>query len=190
MIAVQGTDSQSFRMAVSHAFQHVLGGRAWEPLRAEICHAQKLEGFPMLQRLDPEQKREDYNMMFLQERCAVCDASGRISSMYVAPSEGIISWDDIRRLPVFVEGLEASWEHDKYLDDQDSDTSEEQELELELVYGSKADDLAASPTRALKRGTAMMSQSNVLATGGVPTSEFEGPRAKMARTRMTGVVGV
>lgn len=187
MIAVEGTDGESFVNAVFRAFGDVLQGASWEPLQAKICDARKLEGLPMLRTLEHETGQKDYNLEFLRRHCAVCDADGRIQALYLGVQEGALSWAKIKQLSIYVEGLEASWEYDKYLDHRDDDD------DGDSVDTSCQPDLSWPTTpssgRSLKRGASEM-QSTGLATGGVVASENEGPIAKKSRKCMPDMIEI
>ncbi|KAI6783194.1 uncharacterized protein J7T54_000696 [Emericellopsis cladophorae] len=116
MVAVSGTDEESFSTSVSTAFREVLQGAPWEPLQVRICDARDLEGLPMLRPLSASLSKEPRDFEFLRSHCAVCDSNGRIQAMYIAPREHSLSWQSIRKMPTYVEGLECSWEGDKQLD--------------------------------------------------------------------------
>ncbi|KAG9250380.1 uncharacterized protein F5Z01DRAFT_629635 [Emericellopsis atlantica] len=116
MVAVSGTDEESFSVSVSTAFRDVLQGAPWEPLQVRICDARDLEGLPLLRPLSASLGKEPRDLEFLRSHCAVCDSNGRIQAMYIAPREHSLSWQSIMKMPTYVEGLECSWESDKQLD--------------------------------------------------------------------------
>jgi len=116
MVAVEGESGEHFVAAVSRAFRDVLRGAPWAPLQAEICDAKELQGQPMLRPHEDIFEPGDYSKDFLRRRCAVCDGEGRMQSLYLALRHGGLSWPMIKSFPMFVEGLESSWEDDPYLD--------------------------------------------------------------------------
>ena len=117
MIAVGGTDSESFVTAVSKAFDSVLKGREWMPLEAQVCDAAPLQGLPMLRPLDKALvARHNYDLDFLRRHCAVCTTGGNPESLYIAPVSGSLSWQTLRASPCYLEGLEACWAADPALD--------------------------------------------------------------------------
>ena len=186
MVAVGGTDGASFVAAVSRAFRDALQGVSWEPLQAKICDARRLEGLPMLRTLDPATAgHRDYSFAFLRRHCGVCDADGRIRALYLGVEDGALSWSRIKRLPVYVEGLESSWEYDRYLDHDDK------EKESTDTSGCQNDSSwPATPTSglSLKRSASEM-QSTGLATG-VAVGENEGSMAKKGRGCMPDMIQI
>lgn len=116
VIAIPDSDSYSFVTAVSEAFAEILKGRPWQPLVGKICDAKILRGLPMLRQLDEWLIGSDYDYDFLQKHCAVTDDFGKILDLYIAMSEDSISWDDLKNVTPFLDGLEASWTYDTYLD--------------------------------------------------------------------------
>ncbi|KAH7032827.1 uncharacterized protein B0I36DRAFT_101030 [Microdochium trichocladiopsis] len=116
MIAVSGRDGQSFVSAVSSAFSHVLQGREWVPFHARLCDTHPLAGLPMLRPLDPTLAvPHSYTHEFLVKHCAVMAADGRIDSLYIALRHNDLTWEELRAAPVFLKGLESSWDHDPRL---------------------------------------------------------------------------
>ncbi|RGP72830.1 hypothetical protein FLONG3_6569 [Fusarium longipes] len=119
MLAVEGDDAQSFTDAVSRAFEPLLKGRSWMPLQAKLCDAERLQGLPMLRPLDPRLLQGKYDKAFLKQHCAVLDAGGKIDSLYIAMEHDSLSWNFLRRSPVYMYGLESAWVHDSMLDKKD-----------------------------------------------------------------------
>ncbi|CAG7566502.1 unnamed protein product [Fusarium equiseti] len=119
MLAVEGDDVQSFTNAVSQAFEPLLKGRPWVPLQAKLCDAERLQGLPMLRPLDPRLLQGQYDRAFLKQHCAVLDAGGKIDSLYIAMKHDSLSWNFLRRSPVYLQGLESAWTHDSVLDKKD-----------------------------------------------------------------------
>ncbi|KAM0354116.1 hypothetical protein ACHAPU_001151 [Fusarium lateritium] len=119
MLVVDGDDAKSFTDAVSRAFESLLKGRPWVPLQAKLCDAERLQGLPMLRPLDPKFAHGCYDRAFLIQHCAVLDASGKIDSLYIAMAHDSLSWNFLKRSPVYLDGLEAAWEHDSMLDKRD-----------------------------------------------------------------------
>ncbi|KAL6863198.1 hypothetical protein ACO1O0_003442 [Amphichorda felina] len=190
MVAVEGTDGKAFISAVSRAFRNVLQGASWEPLRAKICDARKLEGLPMLRTLGRDAGHGDYNLEFLRRHCGVCDADGRIQALYLGVQEKALSWPKIKQLPVYVEGLESSWEYDKYLDHRGDDDDDKDSIgtscQAELSWPATP---SSSDMPSSKRSASEM-QSTALATGGVRVGENEGPMAKKSRKCMPGMIEI
>lgn len=122
MIVVPDTDSSSFKTSVNEAFGAVLCGRPWRPLVARLCDAKTLRGLPMLRQMEDYLIGCDYDANFLQQHCAVNDASGKILDLYIAMSEDVISWSELKDVPPFTPKLEASWSYDPYLDGPCLDT--------------------------------------------------------------------
>ncbi|CAJ2507986.1 Uu.00g091720.m01.CDS01 [Anthostomella pinea] len=116
MLAVGGSDSESFATAVAKAFGSLLRGRAWVPLQARLCDAVTLQGLPMLRPLEASLVGSNYDLEFLQRHCAVCCPNGKVESLYIALLSDSFSWHFLRRSPCYLEGLEASWEYDSLLD--------------------------------------------------------------------------
>lgn len=116
MVAVQGTDNDSFVKAVEHSFGKLLQGRAWMPLQAMLCNANKLQGLPMVRKLDEQLIEHPYTLDFLKNFCAVCDPSGKMDSLYIVMRSETFSWQFLKKSPIFLEGLENCWEYDEQLD--------------------------------------------------------------------------
>lgn len=125
MVAVQGHTGTDFVAAVSRAFRDVLRGAPWTPLQAEVCDAKDLQGQPMLRPHQDILEPMDWGIDFLRKQCAVCDAEGRIQSLYLALRHENLSWVTIKSFPVFVEGLESCWEHDPHLDGSSVEAAEQ-----------------------------------------------------------------
>lgn len=116
VVAIPDSDSHSFRTAVNEAFAEILRGRTWHPLVARICDAKNLRGLPMLRQLPDSLIGSDYDEEFLQRNCAVTDETGKILDLYIAMSDDTISWAELKEVSHFLDGLEASWGYDPYLD--------------------------------------------------------------------------
>jgi len=116
VVAIPDSDSYSFRTAVSEAFSEILRGRPWVPLVARICDAKNLRGLPMLRELPDWLVNSDFDEDFLQRNCAVTDESGKILDLYIAMSNDTISWAELKGVSPFLDGLEASWIYDPFLD--------------------------------------------------------------------------
>ncbi|KAI0200978.1 hypothetical protein F4808DRAFT_469942 [Astrocystis sublimbata] len=116
MIAVGGTDSESFTRAIAKAFGSLLRGKEWMPLQARLCDAVTLEGLPMLRPLDSSLLGRPYDLDFLSKHCAVCHPTGKVESLYIAMVHDTLSWHFLRRSPCHLDGLEASWDYDPLLD--------------------------------------------------------------------------
>ncbi|KAK8031663.1 hypothetical protein PG990_001397 [Apiospora arundinis] len=179
MIAVPGTDSDSFVTTVSRAFGDLLKGRTWVPLQARLCDAQILQGLPMLRPLDSSLVGEKYDIDFLRTHCAVCGPNGKLDSLYIAMASDTISWHFLRRQPCYLEGLEESWAYDEYLDPDDRFEDGE-----EGGRPSAGDILPTLPT--LKRAASEMSRTPSFSSGS-GVLEPEGSRPKVARTTCIAV---
>ncbi|RYP56950.1 hypothetical protein DL769_009800 [Monosporascus sp. CRB-8-3] len=128
MVAIGGTDSESFVKAVSQAFDSLLQGREWMPLEAQLCDAATLQGLPMLRPLDSSLIGHDnYDLEFIRKHCAVCTPNGKAESLYIAMVSDTLSWQFLRRSPCFMEGLEASWAFDPLLDRNDDSEDDDRE---------------------------------------------------------------
>ncbi|KAL4726770.1 hypothetical protein ACLX1H_005660 [Fusarium chlamydosporum] len=119
MLAVEGDDAQSFTNAVSRAFEPLLKGRPWVPLQAKLCDAERLQGLPMLRPLEPKLLQNQFDRAFLIQHCAVLDVGGKIDSLYIAMEHDSLSWNFLRRSPIYLSGLESAWTHDNMLDKKD-----------------------------------------------------------------------
>ncbi|KAI2602410.1 hypothetical protein GGR54DRAFT_503233 [Hypoxylon sp. NC1633] len=176
MIAVRGTDGESFARAVSKAFGSLLRGRDWVPLQARLCDAATLQGLPMLRPLDPALVGANYDLDFLRRFCAVCCPNGKVESMYIAMLSDTFSWQYLRRSPCYLEGLEECWAYDPLLDPNDN---------FEDGSGGMEDGRSAGeivpPLPSLKRTASEMSRtpslSSMSANDGTDSS-----RQKLART--------
>lgn len=119
-VVVSGPNAEAFASAVSTTFGHLLQERPWMPLQAKLCAAEQLSGLPMLRHLNPSLLDCRFDLDFLRNHCAVCDASGKIESLYIATQTGTLSWGALRDAPVYIEGLEDSWAYDSALDQSGS----------------------------------------------------------------------
>ncbi|KAI0472191.1 hypothetical protein GGR56DRAFT_657305 [Xylariaceae sp. FL0804] len=172
MVAVDGNDSGSFVRAVSKVFGGLLRGRDWMPLQARLCDAASLQGLPMLRPLEPDLIGADYDLDFLRTHCAVCFPNGRIESLYIAMLSDTLSWTFLRRSPCWMEGLEASWEYDAWLDRNDEVGNEEDQPSAGEII---------PPLPSLKRTASEMTRAAPFNTS--PTAEAaESPRPKLQRT--------
>ncbi|KAF4968567.1 hypothetical protein FZEAL_10375 [Fusarium zealandicum] len=176
MIAVEGDDAQSFTDAVSRAFQPLLQGRPWVPLQAKLCDAERLQGLPMLRPLEPRLVHGEYDRAFLQQHCAVLNIGGKMDSLYIAMEHGTLSWNFLKRSPVYLDGLESAWEHDTVLDQKD-----DQDATSRAHYGKEGGDESppagniVGAFKGLKRRMSDVSCSSGL-------DDNEGALAKMPRT--------
>lgn len=176
MIAVQGTDSESFIKAVSNAFAGLLRGRSWVPLQARLCDAATLLGLPMLRPLDPALVGNHYDVDFLRKHCAVCGPNGKIDSLYIAMESDKLSWHFLRRSPCYLEGLEDAWDYDTLLDRNDFYDDDD----IDEENRPSAADILPMPN--LKRAASEISQSRTPSFSSGSTGEGEGSRPKVART--------
>ncbi len=174
MVAVSGSDADSFVTAVTKSFAGVLKGRAWMPLQAESCTAEQLAGLPMLRPLELNLLNEKYDLDFLRKHCAVCDANGKIDSLYISMRFDSLSWHFLRRAPIWMDGLEESWRFDHFLDSNDPFDDDERD---NMTRPSAGDIL---PLPSLKRAASEMSRSSSFGSGATAT-EGEGSRPKIPR---------
>jgi len=120
MVVVANHSAEAFVLAVDTAFGSLLKGRSWMPLQAKLCDAKQLQGLPMLRPLDAKLQTLQYDAEFLKRYCAVCDASGKMESLYIAMRADTLSWHFLRHSPVLLDGLEGCWQHDSMLDPADT----------------------------------------------------------------------
>ncbi|KAI0881183.1 uncharacterized protein GGS22DRAFT_192670 [Annulohypoxylon maeteangense] len=183
MIAVEGTDGDSFVKAVTKAFGSLLRGRDWVPLRARLCDAETLQGLPMLRPLDPALIGMNYDLDFLRKYCAVCLPNGKVESMYIAMLSDTFSWQFLRRSPCYLDGLEECWAYDPLLDPVDN---------FEYCNGNLGDGRSAGeivpPLPSLKRPASEMSRtpslSSVSANEGNDNSRQKLPRTTCIQAAM------
>ncbi|KAJ2976076.1 hypothetical protein NUW58_g8180 [Xylaria curta] len=174
MVAVGGTDSDSFTRAITKSFGSLLRGRPWMPLQARLCDAVTLEGLPMLRPLDNHLLNQPYDLEFLRQYCAVCHPTGKVESLYIAMAHDTFSWHFLRRSPCHLEGLEASWEYDQLLDPDDNlddDTGGEEDR-------PPAGDIMP-PLPSLKRTASEISRAPSFST-----ADGDGSRPKLARMQV------
>lgn len=174
MVGVEGDDAQAIMNAVSRSFQSLLKGRSWEPLQAKLCDAERLQGLPMLRPLDPKLSHGVYDKAFLREHCAVLDPNGKMDSLYIAMEHDTLSWNFLKRSPVYLEGLESAWEHDAFLDKKD----ERATTAPKNQDNGKESPPAGNIVVPLKRSVSEISCPGL--------DEMEGSRAKAARTCNSG----
>ncbi|KAF4451926.1 hypothetical protein F53441_5245 [Fusarium austroafricanum] len=177
MLAVEGDDAKSVTNAVSRAFEPLLKGRPWVPLQAKLCDAERLQGLPMLRPLDPKLIQGQYDRAFLKQYCAVLDASGKMDSLYIAMEHDSLSWNFLKRSPIYLDGLESAWERDSVLDKKD-----EQDSLSRDHHGDEGDESPPAGNivgalTGLKRSMSEISCSSL--------DEAELPMTKMPRTYKT-----
>jgi hypothetical protein len=182
VIVISDATSFAFRTAVNEAFQHILQGREWQPLAAQICNAKNLRGLPMLRQLEHHLLDMDYNMEFLERNCAVVDDTGKILDLYLAMSTDTLSWVELKDIAPFKPGLEAAWVYDPFLDGPcvESDvTSTAGQPHVLNDRRPAAGDLL--PTffdgPSLKRGASEISRTPSFGS----SADADGTRAKMRR---------
>lgn len=176
MVAVNGTSAEAFVSAVTRAFKGVLKDRPWVPLQAKLCDADTLQGLPMLRPLDSFLANSKFDVDFLRAHCAVLDNHGNMDSLYIAMRHSSLSWHALRHSPVFLQGLEASWEYDPILDSGDPFDNDESVDENERP--SAGDLVGGLPN--FKRAASEMSRSSTTTTV-VDAAEGRPPK-KVART--------
>lgn len=193
MVPVNGTSAEAVEEAVRKAFKGFLHSNAWMPLKAEPCTADGLTGLPMLRQLDPSLVDMPYDLQFLMDNCAVHDSNGHIDSLYIAMRDKTISWYTLRNAPVFLDGLEASWNEDRMLDATGTKAassggdSREDDIRDGVARPPAGDIVANLPS--LKRaaseissfGSAAAPMSTTVATAAASSLEGEGSRTKMPR---------
>ncbi|KAM0078545.1 hypothetical protein ACKRZS_009267 [Fusarium odoratissimum] len=177
MLAVEGDDAKSVTEAVSRAFEPLLKGRPWVPLQAKLCDAERLQGLPMLRPLEPRLIHGPYDRAFLKQHCAVLDASGKMDSLYIAMEHDSLSWNFLKRSPVYLDGLESAWERDSVLDKKD-----EQDPSSRDHHGDEGDESPPAGNivgalTGLKRSMSEISCSSL--------DDTELPLAKLPRTCKT-----
>lgn len=176
MVAVNGTSAEAFVSAVTRAFKGVLKDRPWVPLQAKLCDADTLQGLPMLRPLDSSLMSSKFDVDFLRAHCAVLDIHGNMDSLYISMRHSSLSWHALRHSPVFLQGLEASWEYDPILDSSDPYVNDESVDENDRP--SAGDLVGGLPN--FKRAASEMSRSSTTTTV-VDGAEGRGPK-KVART--------
>lgn len=156
MVVVNGTTSDAFVSAVSTAFHSLLRNRPWVPLQAKLCDAETLQGLPMLRPLDPSLIHGNFDFDFLRAHCAVLDTHGKIDSLYISMQHHTLSWHALRHAPVFLPGLEASWDYDPMLDA--NDPFEDDDHTIDEFRPSAGDLVGSFPN--LKRAASEISRSS------------------------------
>jgi hypothetical protein len=197
VIAIPGTDSQSFTERISSEFAPLLQGRPWMPLVAKICDAQNLRGLPMLRQL-PSAKIDDslYNHGFLKNNCATVDSNGNIPDLYIAMRNDTFSWAELQQSPIVVAGLEACWEYDTILDGGSRLDDETHQHKDELDEKPKPDEKPSAgdllrawspPTTRLKRTAAAVSRKSSF---GSVEGDSNNKRVKTLSQRVTPATAV
>lgn len=181
VVVVPDTDSASFREAVNEAFCSILQGRPWHPLVARLCDAKKLQGLPMLRRLDDGLMGSDYDAPFLQRHCAVNDESGKILDLYIAMAEDTLSWAELRHVAPYKPGLEAAWTYDPLLDGP----ADVEPRPPDTGRPAAGDLLTAWSPTSLKRNASEMTRA-----ASFGSSDAENARAKLRRHCADGSVEV
>ncbi|KAF5620295.1 uncharacterized protein FTJAE_11706 [Fusarium tjaetaba] len=176
MLAVEGDDAKSVTEAVSRAFEPLLKGRPWVPLQAKLCDAERLQGLPMLRPLEARLVHGPYDRAFLKQHCAVLDASGKMDSLYIAMEHDSLSWNFLKRSPVYLDGLESAWERDSVLDKKDEQDPLSRDHGDEGDESPPAGNIVGALT-GLKRSMSEISCSSL--------DDTELPLAKLPRTCKT-----
>jgi hypothetical protein len=130
----------------------------------------------MLRPLDSFLANSKFDVDFLRAHCAVLDNHGNMDSLYIAMRHSSLSWHALRHSPVFLQGLEASWEYDPILDSGDPFDNDESVDENERP--SAGDLVGGLPN--FKRAASEMSRSSTTTTV-VDAAEGRPPK-KVART--------
>lgn len=176
MVAVNGLSAEAFVSAVTRAFNGVLKDRPWVPLQAKLCDADTLQGLPMLRPLDSSLASSKFDVDFLRAHCAVLDIHGNMDSLYISMRHSSLSWHALRHSPVFLQGLEASWEYDPILDSSDPFVDDENVDDNDRP--SAGDLVGGLPN--FKRAASEMSRSSTMTT--VVDGAEGRPTKKVART--------
>lgn len=167
MVAVKDSSAAAFTTAISTAFHRLLRDRPWVPLQAKLCDAATLQGLPMLRPLDATLVSAPFDVAFLRgNNCAVLDAHGKIDSLYIAMQHHTLSWHALRHAPVFLPGLEASWEYDAMLDANDPFEDDDHSID---AFRPSAGDLVGS-IPSLKRAASEISRSGSFGAGDAAVS--------------------
>jgi hypothetical protein len=192
MVAVPGSDSKSFTTKISQEFSSLLRGRSWMPLVAKICDARDLLGLPMLKPLPVGQVNEElYDLEFIKENCAVLDANGKVSDLYIAMCEDTFSWPELQKSQPFLEGLETCWTYDTILDgprgeEEIPNCKEAFEEILQKEEKLSAGDILRSwspPATRLKRTASAVSR-----TSSFGSTDGDSKRARIQRQCVGGAV--
>jgi hypothetical protein len=185
MVAVDAARGESFTMAVTRSFRHVLQGRPWELLRKapDASPDSGLQLRPFEGRVSPQ----SLDKAFLKQHCASIDAQGNMEAVYIAPSHGILPWHQLRQLPVHIEGLESSWIFDPNLDCEPASIKQDPRSSPYRQQGPISGG-STPTTNPLKRTVADLSRSTCITS--MSSADTEQGRAKIARTCMTAMVGV
>ena len=207
IVAIEACDAGSFSSAVTRAFGGVLGNRPWEPMQVRLHENRKREGRPTLRPLGQELAQSHLDAMFIRQYCAVRDAYGRPESMYLAASGRGLSWRAIKRLPVYVEGLESSWEYDRHLDssdaedadssdDEDADSSDDEDANSsdegqrhQFSRSGQTSRFHSPSPRCLKRDMGEM-QAGTLSNSLRLKGDTDSRRTKIVRTCMPELIEV
>lgn len=190
VVVIPDTDSHSFVTSVSEAFADVLRGRKWAPLEARLCEAEIVRGLPMLRQLPDHLIDCDYDVDFLKNNCAMVDANGKIADLYIAMLSDTLSWEELRRSPPYLPGLEESWAYGPLLDGpllkddsldsdgqiQDAGASGKRPAAGDILPTWSPSSTRPSSTR-LKRTSSEISRTASFGS----SAEGEGSRAKMRR---------
>lgn len=185
MAVINGLDNDSFVSAVSKALESLLKGLPWMPLQARLCGAVPLQGLPVLIELDSAVLSSGgggFDAELLRTYCTVCDAVGKMESLYVAMQSEAFSWHFLRRCPVCIDGLESRWAHDPLLDP--SNPVEDGDGVDRASRPSAGDTMLAFP-RLRKRGASEISRSNSFGSATSAATVGGGgkeSRAKIPRT--------
>ncbi|KAF3345177.1 hypothetical protein VD0002_g7985 [Verticillium dahliae] len=181
-VVVADADSHSFCAAVSTAFDAVLKGRPWMPLKAKLCDATQLRGLPMLRPLGKKLADAQYDLDFLREHCAVSDSSGNVESLYIAMRHDTLSWHFLRRSPRFLDGLETCWSFDPYLDPDDAQEDDDLTCDSRPSAGHIMPQLSS-----LKRRASDATQTSVFGSASVG-GEGENARKKMTIVSLSTII--
>lgn len=175
IVTIPGSDSRSFVNAISEDFSSLLKGRPWMPLVAKICDAEHLSGLPMLKQL-PTALIDDklYDFEFLRKNCATLDNNGNVLDLYIAMCDDSFAWSDLLDSPIYLPGLEGSWEFDHYLDGPDGDGGGFNDEKSEQSAGDLMRAWSPPATR-LKRSATNMSQATSFGS-----ADSDSKRSKMA----------
>lgn len=184
MVAIDSSRGETFAAAVTRTFRRILQGQPWEMLRKVSGSIQ--EGGMQLRPFDSKVSPQIVDQKFLKEHCASIDAQGNIEAVYITPSMGILRWDQMRQLPLHIEGLESSWSYDDVLDREISNMK----LDPRVSPHRQTTPISGMSTHGNQRKRTMSDLSRSTCITSMSSADGEQGRAKMARTCLTAMVGV
>ncbi|KAI9849446.1 MAG: hypothetical protein M1837_004066 [Sclerophora amabilis] len=189
---LEDASARSVRNKIESSFGDLLAGRSWMPLVAKTSGRETPNGQHILHCLHEDQTCSDlWDAGFLAKNCTVQDGPDGISELYIALRHGALSWDEIRRQPVFKEGLEASWEHDERLDGKRVPDDEGLDVDPPEDERSRSGDLVdkkcsptSPPVPTLKRSFSSLSDGPTTTTTTITKSTNEATKRMRLRTSL------